>query len=47
MPKLIERARRLMRLRRRFAPDPATLPEVVVTLAALSTYDILLNGVAA
>ncbi len=34
-------------LRRRFAPDPATLPEVVVTLAALSTYDILLNGVAA
>ena len=34
-------------LRRRFAPDPATLPEVVVTLAPLSTYDILLNGVAA
>lgn len=34
-------------LRRRFAPDPSTLPEVVVTLAPLSTYDILLNGVAA
>ncbi|MET3761230.1 hypothetical protein ABIB28_001772 [Sphingomonas sp. UYEF23] len=34
-------------LRRRFAPDPATLPTVVVTLAPLSTYDILLNGVAA
>jgi len=34
-------------LRRRFAPDPATLPEVVVTLAPLSTYDVLLNGVAA
>ena len=34
-------------LRRRFAPDPATLPEVVVTLAPLSTYDILLNAVAA
>ena len=28
-------------LRRRFAPDPATLPTVVVTLARLSTYDIL------
>lgn len=34
-------------LRRRFAPDPATLPEVVVTLAPLSGYDILLSGVAA
>ena len=37
----------MVTLRRRFAPDPATLPEVVVTLAPLSTYDILLNGVAA
>ena len=34
-------------LRRRFAPDPATLPEVVVTLAPLSTYDALLGEVAA
>lgn len=34
-------------LRTRFAPDPATLPEVVVTLAPLSGYDILLSGVAA
>ncbi len=34
-------------LRTRFAPDPATLPEVVVTLAPLSGYDILLGGVAA
>ena len=37
----------MVTLRRRFAPDPASLPEVVVTLAALSTYDILLHGVAA
>ncbi len=34
-------------LRRRFAPDPATLPEVVVTLAPLSIYNALLDGVAA
>lgn len=34
-------------LRTRFAPDPATLPEIVVTLAPLSGYDILLGGVAA
>lgn len=34
-------------LRRRFAPDPATLPKIVVTLAPLSTYDVLLGGVAA
>ena len=34
-------------LRRRFAPDPATLPEVVVTLAPLSIYNVLLGEVAA
>ena len=34
-------------LRRRFSPDPTTLPEVVVTLAPLSGYDILLGEVAA
>lgn len=34
-------------LRTRFAPDPATLPEILVTLAPLSDYDILLGGVAA
>jgi len=34
-------------LRARFAPDPATLPEIVVPLAPLSGYDILLRGVAA
>jgi transposase InsO family protein len=34
-------------LRRRFAPDPATLPEVVVTLAPLSLYNVLLGEVAA
>jgi plasmid stability protein len=34
-------------LRQRFAPDPAALPEIVVTLAPLSTYDVLLGGVAA
>ena len=34
-------------LRTRFAPDPGALPEVVVTLAPLSGYDILLGGVAA
>ena len=34
-------------LRRRFAPDPAALPEIVVTLASLSTYDVLLGEVAA
>ncbi len=34
-------------LRQRFAPDPATLPEVVVQLAPLSSYDDLLSGEAA
>jgi hypothetical protein len=34
-------------LRRRFSPDPATLPEVVITLAPLSDYDILLGEMAA
>jgi transposase InsO family protein len=34
-------------LRRRFSPDPATLPEVVVTLAPLSDYDILLGEMTA
>ena len=34
-------------LRTRFAPDPATLPEVEVTLAPLSGYDVLLGGVTA
>jgi len=31
-------------LRDRFAPDPATLPEVVVHLAALTSYDTLLGS---
>jgi len=31
-------------LRRRFAPDPATLPDVVVRLAPLSDYEALLSG---
>lgn len=34
-------------LRERFAPDPATLPEVVVELAPLTIYDDLLLGEAA
>lgn len=34
-------------LRTRFAPDPAALPEVVVTLAPLSGYDVLMDEVAA
>ena len=34
-------------LRARFAPDPAALPEVTVTLAPLSDYDALLGEVAA
>ena len=34
-------------LRHRFAPDPASLPEVVVRLAPLSDYDALLTGEAA
>ena len=34
-------------LRARFAPDPATLPKVVVQLAPLSIYDVLLMGDAA
>ena len=37
----------LAALRGRFAPDAATLPTVVVTLAPLSTYDVLLGEVAA
>ena len=37
----------LTALRGRFAPDAATLPTVVVTLAPLSTYDVLLGEVAA
>lgn len=34
-------------LRQRFAPDPAALPDVVVQLAPLSSYDALLSGEAA
>lgn len=34
-------------LRERFAPNPAALPDVVVQLAPLSTYDVLLMGEAA
>lgn len=34
-------------LRQRFAPHPSALPEVVVELAPLSTYDALLTGDAA
>lgn len=34
-------------LRERFAPNPAALPEVVVELVSLSTYDVLLTGEAA
>ena len=34
-------------LRERFAPDPPTLPEVVVELAPLTIYDDLLLGEAA
>ena len=34
-------------LQARFAPDPATLPEVVVELAPLTDYDVLLMGEAA
>ena len=37
----------LTALRGRFAPDAATLPTVVVTLAPLNTYDVLLGEVAA
>lgn len=37
----------LAALRARFAPDPARLPEVTVTLAPLADYDALLGGVAA
>ena len=33
-------------LRRRFAPDPATLPDVVVRLAPLSDYEALLGTLA-
>ena len=52
---LIEHARRLdaqldrasgdmAALRERFAPDPASLPEVVVELAPLSAYEALLGA---
>lgn len=34
-------------LRKRFAPDPAALPDVVVELVPLATYDVLLTGEAA
>ena len=34
-------------LRRRFAPDPAALPEIIVKLAPLNSYDALLAGDAA
>ena len=34
-------------LRARFAPDPATLPEVTVSLVPLAAYDALLAGAAA
>jgi hypothetical protein len=34
-------------LRRRFAPDPASLPAVVVQLTPLAAYDALLTGEAA
>lgn len=34
-------------LRQRFAPDPSSLPDVVVRLAPLSDYDALLTGEAA
>lgn len=37
----------IVALQARFAPDPATLPEVVVELAPLSFYDVLLMGEAA
>ncbi|SNT10467.1 hypothetical protein SAMN06295912_14120 [Sphingomonas laterariae] len=34
-------------LRARFSPDPASLPEVVVRLAPLTSYDALLSGAVA
>ncbi len=34
-------------LRARFAPDPASLPHVVVQLVSLAAYDVLLAGAAA
>jgi len=35
-------------VRARFAPDPGSLPEVVVTLASLSAYDsLIMSGEAA
>ncbi len=37
----------LAALRRRFAPDPATLPAVIVQLAPLAVYDTLIRGEAA
>ena len=37
----------MAKLRARFAPDPASLPEVTVTLVPLSAYDTLLTGAAA
>lgn len=42
-----ERLPDMVALQARFAPDPATLPEVVVELAPLSDYDVLLMGEAA
>lgn len=37
----------LAALRRRFAPDPAALPAIVVRLAPLAAYDTLIRGAAA
>lgn len=34
----------LAALRERFAPDPARLPEITVTLASLASYETLLDG---
>ncbi len=42
-----ERLPDMVALQARFAPDPATLPEVVIKLAPLSIYDVLLMGEAA
>lgn len=37
----------LAALRRRFAPDPASLPDVIIELVPLAAYDALLGEVAA
>jgi hypothetical protein len=42
-----ERLPDMVALQARFAPDPASLPEVVIELAPLSIYDVLLMGEAA